>query len=179
MMNRDNVTVKKDILGYLPTINAPPTKLFTVYEVLNNVLKIKNALDIDEFVCVFDQALYAKTAEITWQHEDKYKKVVLRMGTFHTICNLISIKGIVLKFNHKLFGLMLLVASSRKLDMKDVLGHPLGPLPWSLANCDGIIKKDNEARKLDTNAHHMFLSRLYASSMGWYYAKSERIQFNT
>ena len=50
---------------------------------------------------------------------------------------------------------MLLVASSRNLNMKEVLKHPLGPLPWSLANCDGTMKKTNEAalaRKLENMA---------------------------
>ena len=39
--------------------------------------------------------------------------------------------------------------------MKDVLQHPLGPLPWSLANCDGSMKKTNKAvmaRKLESMA---------------------------
>ena len=47
----------------------------------------------------------------------------------------------VLRSDNKLFGQMLLVASSRNLNMKDVLEHPLGPLPWSLANSDGTMKK--------------------------------------
>jgi len=38
-------------------------------------------------------------------------------------------KEIVLKSDHRLFGHMLLVSSSRKLNMKDILQHPLGPLP--------------------------------------------------
>ena len=48
-----------------------------------------------------------------------------------------------------------LVASSRKMNMKDVLQHPLGPLPWSLANCNGSMKKTNKAvlaRKLESMA---------------------------
>lgn len=46
-------------------------------------------------------------------------------------------KEAILKADHKLFGHMVLIATSRKLDMKSVLGHPLGPLPWLLGNCDG------------------------------------------
>lgn len=42
--------------------------------------------------CVFDQALYAKSAEIIWKH-DKFQPIVLRMGAFHTICNLLGIVG--------------------------------------------------------------------------------------
>ncbi len=29
--------------------------------------------------------------------------------------------------------------------MRSVLAHPLGPLPWSLGNCDGALKKTGEA----------------------------------
>lgn len=67
----------------------------------------------------------------------------------------LSKKEIVLKSDRKLFGHTLLVASSRKLDMKVVLEHPLGPAPWSLANDMGTLKKTNKsalARKLETNA---------------------------
>ena len=40
---------------------------------------------------------------------------------------------------------MILIAQNRKLDMLDVLSHPLGPLPWSLAGTDGVMKKTNKA----------------------------------
>ena len=61
----------------------------------------------------------------------------------------------VLKSDNKLFGQMILVASSRNLNMKDVLEHPLGSLTWSLANGDGTMKKTNKAsfaRKLESMA---------------------------
>ena len=41
---------------------------------------------------MFHQALYAKAAEIVWKHE-KFKNIIIRMGVFHTICNLLSILG--------------------------------------------------------------------------------------
>ena len=40
---------------------------------------------------------------------------------------------------------MAVIAQTRKLDMKYVLEHPLGPLPWSLATCDGNLWKTNKA----------------------------------
>ena len=49
---------------------------------------------------------------------------------------------------------MVLIAKSRKLDMSSVLDHPLGPLPWSLSNCDGTLKKTSKAtlaRKFEKN----------------------------
>lgn len=64
-------------------------------------------------------------------------------------------KEIILRSDIKLFGHMILVASSRKLSMKEVLKHPLGPIPWSLANTDGTPRKTNKAvlaRKLQAKA---------------------------
>ena len=63
-----------------------------------------------------------------------------------------SKKEIIIKSDHKLFGHMLLVASSRKLNMRDVLQYPLGPFPWALSDFDGNIRKTNKSalvRKLE------------------------------
>jgi len=90
---RDQVPVIQDNIGYLPTINAPATQMSTVNEVLNQSLSIMQSLQLTKIICVFDQALYAKAAEIAWKHEDKFKNIILRMGAFHTICNLLSTIG--------------------------------------------------------------------------------------
>jgi hypothetical protein len=90
---RDDVTVVQDNVGYLPTINAPAAQMSTVNEVLNQSLSIMQSLQLTTIVCVFDQALYAKAAEITWKHTDKFKNIIIRMGVFHTICNLLSTIG--------------------------------------------------------------------------------------
>ena len=50
------------------------------------------SLQLEKVVCVFDQALYAKAAEIIWKH-DKFKTITIRMGLFQTIYNLLSIIG--------------------------------------------------------------------------------------
>ena len=44
-----------------------------------------------------------------------------------------------------LFGNMALIAQSRKLELHDVLSHPLGLLPWALSNGDDTMKKTNKA----------------------------------
>ena len=44
-----------------------------------------------------DQALYAKATKIAWKHLERYGGIVLMMGNFHTICNLMSTVG-------KMFG---------------------------------------------------------------------------
>ena len=50
---------------------------------------------------------------------------------------------------------MIHVASSRNFSIKEVLEHPLGPMPaWSLAKTDGAPRKTNKAilaRNLEAN----------------------------
>ena len=77
---------------------------------------------------------------------DPIKKIKLK--TF-TAMNSKPAKGktkeIVMKADRMLFGNMVLIAQSRKLEMRDVLSHPLGPLPWALSHGDGTMKKTNKA----------------------------------
>ena len=67
MLIRDDVTVGKDTIGYLPTKNAPATQLSTVYQVLNQVLKVMKALDPNEIV--FDQTEAAEINRKNEQHK--------------------------------------------------------------------------------------------------------------
>ena len=91
MSNSSNVM--EDNTGYLPTRNTPATNMSTVHEVLVQSTQIMDSLHLQSIVCVFDQALYAKAAEIKWKHMDSFGRVVLRMGAFHTTCCLLSILG--------------------------------------------------------------------------------------
>ena len=50
-------------------------------------------------------------------------------------------KVLVLKMDRKLFGHIVFIAQTRKLDMKQVLSHPPGPIPWALAEGDGSLRK--------------------------------------
>ena len=89
-----NTPSVSDNVGYLPTINAPATQMATVNEVVNQSLIIMRSLELTNIVCVFDQALYAKSAEVTWKHPDKFKTtIIIRLGVFHTICTLLTIVG--------------------------------------------------------------------------------------
>eukprot|EP00058_Branchiostoma_floridae_P015563 XP_002601051.1 hypothetical protein BRAFLDRAFT_102389 [Branchiostoma floridae] len=54
-------------------------------------------------------------------------------------------KEVVLQVDRNLFRHIILIAESRQLRIKYVLTHPLGPLPWSLANADGTLRKTNKA----------------------------------
>ena len=90
---RNEVPVSQDIIGYLPTIDAPATDMATVHEVLVQSLKIKNTLKLKSIVHVFDQALYAKATELQWKQSERFKDIVSRMGVFHTACTMLSIIG--------------------------------------------------------------------------------------
>ena len=61
---RDRTEVKRDVVTYLPTINAPATDMKTVNEILVRSEKIRQNLGLDSIVVVSDQAIYAKTTEI-------------------------------------------------------------------------------------------------------------------
>ena len=54
-------------------------------------------------------------------------------------------KEIILKVDRNLFAQMILIAENRKLQMREVLSHPLGPLPWALSTADGSLRKTNKA----------------------------------
>ena len=88
-----------------------------------------------------------ETSPPTAQFHDKMTKINLK--TVSQIKRKSTIqrqaKEIVRKADRSLFGKMLIIALSRQLHMKDLLSHPLGPLPWALANGDGSLWKTNNA----------------------------------
>ena len=42
-----------------------------------------------------------------------------------------------------------------KTEMKQVLSHPLGPIPWALANGDGSLRKTDKAKFMNDTAHNV------------------------
>ena len=96
-----------------------------------------------------------------------------RLKTFSTISTKTSrMKGqnVVLKAERNLFSQVILVAESRSVNMKDVLVHPLGPLPWALANADRSLRKTNKAvlpRELEKNVSPVL--RNYPNSINLYH----------
>lgn len=65
----------------------------TVYKILCQAVTIMKSLNFERIVVVFDEALYAKAAEVTWKHLEQFKPIILRMGAFHKICNFMAIIG--------------------------------------------------------------------------------------
>jgi len=50
-------------------------------------------------------------------------------------------KQVILKADRNLFAKMILIGQTRKLDMRDVLSHRLGAIPWALATPAGTLRK--------------------------------------
>ena len=48
--------------------------------------------------------------------------------------------------NRDVFARMALLGEFRQIDMKVVFAHPLGPLPWSLADPHGLPQKTSKAK---------------------------------
>ena len=73
----------------------------------------------------------------------------MKLKTFSAMSKKVQIKtkgtDVVLHADRNLFGHMILAAQSRTLDLRDVLFHPLGPVPWSLAATDGSPRKTNKS----------------------------------
>ena len=80
-------------VGYLSSINAPATDVSTVNEALNRPLTIMRSLHLTSMICVFDQAIYAKAFEVKCKEYEKFKLIILHLGTFHTLGTLISVIG--------------------------------------------------------------------------------------
>ena len=85
----------------------------------------------------------------------------MRKQKLKTFCDLhtkkVKCKGreIVLKADRNLFGHMIFVAQSREIDMKQVLSHPLGPIPWALANGDGPLRKTDKAKFMNDTTQNV------------------------
>ena len=90
-LTRNNISFFQKTLDYLPAIREPATNISTVYEVLCQAQNITKILHIEEVICVFDQALYAKAAEVIWKQPQQFSHIVLRLGVFHTICTLLAV----------------------------------------------------------------------------------------
>ena len=60
----------------------------------------------------------------------------------------INIKGKeeILRADRSLFARMAVIAQTREMNMREVLSHPLGPLPWSLATINGSLAKTPKSK---------------------------------
>lgn len=70
-------------IGYLPIIDASPTELSTVNEILERSLQIADSLQLQYICLVFDEAIYSKVQQIRWKKEAYMNRLIVRLGDFH------------------------------------------------------------------------------------------------
>ena len=85
-----NTSIYKEIpssstIGYLPVIDAPVTDMSTINTLLQHSVSICRRLQVPEIVLVFDEAIYAKAQMIRWKQDELKKRLVIRLGDFHTV----------------------------------------------------------------------------------------------
>ena len=83
-----------------------------------------------------------------------------KLKTFSSLTKQKKIKttgrAVILKADRTLFTRMIIMGQSRKIDVRDLLSHSLGPLPWALATPEGLPRKTNKAAlatQLQKNEH--------------------------
>ena len=72
-------------------------------------------------------------------HDKMTKQILKTLSTIGTKTARTKGQNVVLRADRNLFSQMILVDGSRSVNMKDVLAHQVGPLPWALANADGSL----------------------------------------
>ena len=78
----------------------------------------------------------------------------LNLKTFRSLQKqaTVKVKGkeVILKADRDIFARMIVIAQSRKLDLREVFKHTLGPVPWPLSNADGSFTKTAKVKLVDT-----------------------------
>ena len=92
---------------------------------------VENRLSDKRIMCIFDPIKKLKLSTFSSMNKIKTCKINSKM--------------IPMKASKELFAKISLVAQIRSLDMRSVFKFPLGPLPWSLAEPIGTLKKKSKA----------------------------------
>ena len=71
----------------------------------------------------------------------------LKLGKFGEVKKTVNQggKSFVLRADRNLFARLLVIGQSRQIDLRDLLTHERGPVPWSLATYDGSLAKTNKS----------------------------------
>ena len=84
--------------------------------------------------------------------EYEFQRVTVSLKTFTHLKHVTKVNRkdemLLLKMDRTLFGRMALLGQFRKIDLKDVFRYPLGPLPWSLSDTYGLMRKKNKTQLL-------------------------------
>lgn len=83
----------RSVIGYLPVIDGSPTDMSTVLTILQKSIQIADKLELEAIVIVMDQAIYSKAQLIRWKNAQFMKKLVIRLGAFHTAMSFLGCIG--------------------------------------------------------------------------------------
>ena len=59
----------KVLVGYLPSIAAPPTKMKVIFSIINRSLDVMTELDLKNIILEVDQAIYTKILDAMFRME--------------------------------------------------------------------------------------------------------------
>ena len=90
-----SVNIAPSAIHYLPLIEAPATYISTINTILSRTIDLADRLELPKIVAVFDLAIYSKIQHIRWndRNENYYKRIIVRLGEFHTVMSFLSILG--------------------------------------------------------------------------------------
>ena len=71
----------------------------------------------------------------------------MKLGRFGEVKKTVSVggKNLILQADRNLFARLLVIGQGRQINVRDLLTHELGPVPWSLASFDGSLAKTNKS----------------------------------
>ena len=70
---RERIDVSQSNVGYLDCVDTPAIDMSTVTYMVESSIKIKDQLNINSIVYVYDQAIYAKAYRIKWKEPAKFQ----------------------------------------------------------------------------------------------------------
>ena len=89
--------IAEQSVGFLPVLPYPVTDCATVFTAMDNFLDVLNQLDQTSLIVTCDEGVYHIAREIKLIHPDKFKGLVLCMGSFHMMKIVLGCLGKYLK----------------------------------------------------------------------------------
>ena len=84
------------LLDYL---DEPATAMSTIYYMMEISFLVKHQLNLKSFVCIYDQAIYAKVYQIKCKEHDKFQDFFLMMETFQIILTFLAVIATSFKYS--------------------------------------------------------------------------------
>lgn len=87
----------KSTVEYMAPINFSINESSTVQHILETSLAASHKVGQEYAIVTFDLAVAKKAYSLVWQYAERFSKVIVRMGVFHTICSIFSTVGKMMK----------------------------------------------------------------------------------